>query len=70
MIELETYEQWKHCITRICAIPLTLDYVEARIAALRNPADHETQRFVSSWGEAHLQRAIGWFQQARRELGG
>lgn len=70
MIQLETYEQWKHCITRVCGIPLTLPYIEERIAALRNPADHETRRFISSWGEPHLQRVIGWFLQARQELSG
>ncbi len=67
-IRLETYEQWKCCITDVCGIALTASYVEARIAALRNPHDHETHRFIASWGEPHRQRVITWFLQARQEL--
>ena len=70
MIQLESYEQWKHCITDICRIDLTLPFVEARLQALGNLADHETRRFIDSWGEAHRQRVMGWFLQARRELAG
>ena len=65
---LKTYEDWKHCITVLCRIPLTSAYVEERIAALRNPADYGTQKFLATWGEPHLERVIGWFEQAGREL--
>ena len=65
---LKTYDDWKHCITVLCRIPLTLAYVEQRLAALRDPADHRTQKFIATWGEAHLARVIGWFEQAEREL--
>jgi len=65
---LKTYDEWKHCITVLCAIPLTLDYVEHRLASLRDPADYRTQKFVATWGDAHLARVIGWFEQAEREL--
>ena len=65
---LKTYDDWKHCITVLCGIPLTLPYVEERLAALRNPADHGTQKLVASWGEAHLERVTGWFEQAEGEL--
>ena len=65
---LKTYEDWKHCITVLCRIPLTSAYVEERIAALRNPADFGTQKFLATWGETHLERVIGWFEQAGREL--
>ena len=65
---LETYDDWKHCITVLCRIPLTLAYVEQRLAALRDPADYGTQKFIATWGEAHLAHVIGWFEQAEREL--
>ena len=65
---LKTYEDWKQCITVLCRIPLTPAYVEERIAALRNPADYGTQKFLATWGETHLERVIGWFEQAGREL--
>ncbi len=68
VLTLETYDDWKHCITVHCRIPLTLAYVEQRLAALRDPSEYGTQRFIEIWGEAHLARVIGWFEQAEREL--
>ena len=68
MQSLKTYDDWKHCITVLCQIPLTLTYVEQRLAALRDPADNGTQKFTATWGEDHLARVIGWFEQAEREL--
>ena len=68
MQSLTTYNDWKHCITVLCGIPLTPAYVEERLAALRNPDDHGRQKFIASWGEAHLERVIGWFEQAEGEL--
>lgn len=68
MRPLKTYDDWKYCITVICGIPLTLDYVEQRLVALRDPADNSTQKFIATWGEAHLGHVIGWFEQAQREL--
>ena len=63
-----TYNDWKHCITVLCGIPLTPAYVQERLAVLRNPADHGTQKLVAAWGEAHRERVIGWFEQAEGEL--
>ena len=68
MTSLRTYDDWKHCITVLCGIPLTQAYVEDRLAALRDPADQRTQKFIATWGEAHLARVIGWFGRAQREL--
>ena len=69
MQSLKTYDEWKHCITVLCGIPLTSAYVEKRLSELRDPADHGTKKFVATWGDAHLARVIGWFEQAERELG-
>ena len=68
MQSLKTYDDWRQCITVHCRIPLTPDYVEQRLAALRDPSDHGTQKFIAAWGEAHLACVIGWFEQADREL--
>ena len=65
---LRSYKDWKHCITRLCRIPLTPDYVETRIITLDDRRDYGTQRFVETWGEAHLDRVKSWFLQAREEL--
>ncbi len=67
---LKTYHDWKHCIIDLCRIELTPAYVEQRLAALRDPTDHRTQKFIATWGEVHLARVIGWFEQAEREQGG
>ncbi|MEO0412117.1 MAG: hypothetical protein AAF221_09795 [Pseudomonadota bacterium] len=69
MKPLNTYEDWRHCITVLCAIPLTQDYLSQRLAALRDPSDYGTQRFVATWGETHLAQVIGWFERAADELG-
>ncbi len=65
---VNTYDDWRHCITVLCRIPLTEAYIEERLAALRNPADHGTQKFVATWGEAHRERVLGWFEWAKRDL--
>ena len=64
-----TYEDWKHCITVKCEIPLTPDYVQQRIAALTNDKDYHTQKFIERWGTAHHARTLAWFKQAEIELG-
>ena len=68
MIVPRTYEEWQHCITVKCGIPLTMDYVQARLQALQNPSDYHTQRFVEQWGPDHLSRTIDWFSQAEKKL--
>ena len=70
MLALKSYEDWKHCITVLCGIPLTKSYIEQRLTALRDPANNTTQKFVPMWGEQHRLRVIGWFEQARQEVDG
>ncbi|WP_104492607.1 hypothetical protein [Paracoccus denitrificans] len=64
----QTYEEWEHCITVKCGIPLTPAYVAARIAALEDRHDFHTQRFIGRWGEAHHARTLGWFREAAGKL--
>lgn len=70
MRPLRTYDDWKHCITDICKVPLTADYVAARLKELRDTENFDTKKFVSSWGEQHRQRVVAWFEQAETELAG
>lgn len=65
----ENYADWRYCITQLCRIGLTPAFIDERLAALRDRSDHGTKRFVATWGEAHLSRTIGWFEQAKAELG-
>lgn len=64
----DSYATWRHCIEVECRIPLTLDYVRQRIAALDNPADFHTCQFVARWGEAHRQKVVAWFRQSQEAL--
>ncbi|MEM9846097.1 MAG: hypothetical protein AAF965_14950 [Pseudomonadota bacterium] len=63
-----TYQEWEHCITVECGIPLTVTYVAERITALQNRDDHHTQRFLELYGEAHLSRTLAWFREAQAKL--
>ena len=58
------YEQWKHCITVDCGIPLTQTFVSQRLAVWRNEQSEETQRFRRLYGDAYWQSVIGWFEHA------
>jgi hypothetical protein len=62
------YSAWRHCIEVSCGIPLTVAYVAERLCILGDPAQEATQRFVKPWGPAHLERIVGWFQQAQASL--
>ena len=68
--EPTTYEEWQHCITVICGIPLTLTYVKKRIAALNDEKDHHTQQYIKVWGAARHSQTLSWFQRAAEELTG
>lgn len=68
MRPLRTYDDWRHCITQLCRIDLTPEFVARRLTELRDPNDYGTQKFIESWGQAHLTNVIGWFEQAEREL--
>lgn len=65
----ETYEQWRHCITVECGIPLTADFVARRLSVWRDESCEETERFRRLYGDAHWRSVIVWFEQAARELG-
>lgn len=64
----QTYEEWEHCITVKCGIPLTAEFVAKRIAALEDDSDHSTRKFIDYWGEAHHARTLDWFRQAASRL--
>ncbi|KJF94767.1 hypothetical protein UB33_07290 [Photobacterium angustum] len=64
----QTYQEWHHCITVICQQPLTLSYVEERIAALNSSKDYMTKKFVQLYGESQRQKTLQWFEQAKNEL--
>lgn len=64
----QTYEDWRYCITILCGLELSAEFIEDRIGALNDPREFETQKFTASWGSAHRERVIEWFQRAGGEL--
>ncbi|MFV0446510.1 MAG: hypothetical protein ACK5Q5_23300 [Planctomycetaceae bacterium] len=68
MDRLDGYQQWEHCITALCGIPLTQAFVEQRIAELTDLHNTRTQQFVSFWGMSHHAKVLGWFEEAKRRL--
>jgi len=69
-LQLETYDDWRRCITVDCGIPLTVEYCRERLRIMADSYDRTTQRFVQTWGDEHRRRVIGWFEQALAELDG
>lgn len=61
-----TFEEWQHCITVKCRIPLTADYISKRIAALTDTKSYETEKFTALYGDDYRQQVLGWFQQAQK----
>ncbi|MEM1111903.1 MAG: hypothetical protein AAGI11_08340 [Pseudomonadota bacterium] len=64
----QSYDEWKHCITVECNIPLTTGYVEERLAVWRNEASEETKRFRRLYGDDYWRNVIAWFEQAEAEI--
>lgn len=58
----QTFEQWKNCIVNDCKINLTKDFAQQRLAVYKDKKNNETQKFVSLYGEQHLQNIIYWFE--------
>ena len=61
---LSTYEDWRECIEVHCGIPLTTGFITERLAELRDRSHPKTREFERLYGEGHLKRTIGWFEQA------
>ena len=64
----QTYEEWEHCITVQCGIPLTAVFVASRIEALEDEGDFSTQKFIEQWGQAHHAKTLDWFRRAASRL--
>ena len=67
-MNLTTYEAWRECIEVRCGIPLTQEFVDARLAELRDPDHPKTREFTKLYGTKHLDRTIAWFKRAQGEL--
>ncbi len=59
----QTFNDWTNCIVNDCKINLTKDFAEKRLAVYQDNQNTETQKFISLYGEQHLQNIINWFNQ-------
>lgn len=59
----KTFEEWKNCIINNCKINLTKDFARQRLEVYQNKQNAETQKFISLYGEQHLNNIIQWFNQ-------
>ena len=64
----QDYNEWRHCITVECGIPLTADFVAQRLTVWRDESLEETRRFRRLYGDAYWETMIGWFENAERDL--
>ncbi len=62
------YAAWRHCIEHDCQIPLTQDFITARLEALRNERDEHTRRFLECYGDDHHRQVLSWFERAAESL--
>ena len=52
----ETFDDWKNCIVNDCKIDLTKDFAKQRLKVFQNKKNPETQKFISLYGEQHLNK--------------
>lgn len=58
----KTLTDWTHCIVNDCKINLTQEFAEQRLLIYQDNKNSETQKFISLYGENHLQNIINWFK--------
>lgn len=59
----QTFNDWKNCIVNDCKIDLTKDFAQQRLEVYQDKLNQETQKFISLYGENHLNNIIQWFRQ-------
>jgi hypothetical protein len=59
----QTFNDWTNCIVNDCKINLTKDFANQRLTVYQDKQNTETQKFISLYGEQHLNNIIQWFNQ-------
>lgn len=59
----QTVNDWTNCIVNDCKINLTREFATKRLAVYQDNKDAETIKFISLYGEQHLNNIIQWFKQ-------
>ena len=58
----QTFEEWRNCIVNDCKIDLTKTFAEKRLTVYENGKHPETRKFISLYGEQHLNNIIHWYK--------
>jgi hypothetical protein len=58
-----TFEEWRNCIINDCRINLNKDFAQKRLSVYTDRSNPQTEKFISLYGESHLNNIINWFQQ-------
>lgn len=58
----QSFEEWKYCIENDCKIRLTKEFSKKRLSVYLDKKNPETQKFISLYGEQHLENIIKWFK--------
>ncbi len=62
----KTFDEWTNCIVNDCKIDLTKDFAEKRLAVYKDNQNTETQKFISLYGEQHVENIINWLQRINK----
>lgn len=63
-----SYQEWRAMLEQNVGATIDTAFLEERLKALRDPADKSTETFAKVYGKDHLERVIGWYEQAKEEL--
>lgn len=59
------FEQWVHCITKKCGIPLTQEFLDERAKAMSDASNPETKKFEQLYGKDYRELVTSWIEYAR-----
>ena len=59
----QTFDAWRNCIVNDCKINLTKQFAEQRLAVYQDRKSPETRKFISLYGEQHLNNIVRWLQR-------
>lgn len=59
----QTFEEWRYCIVHDCGIKLTKEFAAQRLEVYTDTNNTETKKFISLYGDQHLQNIVQWLKQ-------
>jgi len=63
----QTFNDWTNCIVNDCKINLTKEFADQRLSVYQDNKNAETEKFISLYGEKHLQNIVNWFKKIKND---